>query len=79
MRRPSTIPGRGPAFTTTSGTLPGVARTFASVEDAARENADSRVFIGYHFRHATDVGLAQGRSVGAWVAAEALRPLRGPE
>ena len=71
------MPGRGPAFTTTSASLPNTVRTFATVADAARENADSRVFVGYHFRHATDVGLAQGRSVGAWVASEALRPLRG--
>ena len=71
------MPGRGPAFSTTSGSLAGVTRTFATLADAARENADSRVFIGYHFRHATDVGLAQGRSVGSWIASEALRPLRG--
>ena len=54
-------------------------RTFASVADAARENADSRVFIGYHFRHAADVGLEQGRNVGDWIAAESLQRLRGPE
>jgi hypothetical protein len=35
----------------------------------------SRIYIGYHFRHATVVGLAQGRVVGAYVAAHALRPL----
>ena len=73
------MPGRGPAFTTTSTSLPNTVRAFASVAAAARENADSRVFVGYHFRHATDVGLAQGRSVGAWVASEALKALRGPD
>jgi hypothetical protein len=73
------MPGRGPAFTMTSGSIAGVARTFRTVADAARENADSRVFIGYHFRHAADVGLEQGRDVGDWVAAEALQRLRGPE
>ena len=73
------MPGRGPAFTTTSGSLAEVERTFASVADAARENADSRVFIGYHFRHAADVGLEQGRNVGDWIAAESLQRLRGPE
>jgi len=71
------MPGHGPAFSTTSGSLPGVSRTFSSVADAARENADSRVFIGYHFRHATDVGLAQGRAVGAFVVGSALQRLRG--
>ena len=67
-------PGRV-RFATTSGSLPGVMRSFSSVGAAARENADSRVFIGYHFRHATDVGLAQGRAVGRYVARHALRPL----
>ena len=70
------VPGKGPSFSTTSGSLAGVTRTFATVARAARENADSRVFIGYHFRHATDVGLAQGRLVGSYVAARTLLPLR---
>jgi hypothetical protein len=35
----------------------------------------SRAYIGYHFRYATVVGLAQGRAVGDYVAAHALRPL----
>ena len=69
------VPGRGPAITTTSGSLPGVTRRFSSVAEAARENALSRIYIGYHFRHATTVGLAQGRAVGGYVAAHALRPL----
>jgi hypothetical protein len=70
------IPGKGQPITATSGSLPGVSRTFATVADAANENADSRVFIGYHFRHATIRGLAQGRSVGAYVASHVLLPLR---
>jgi hypothetical protein len=69
------VPGRGPAIATTSGSLPGVTRRFSSVAEAARENALSRVYIGYHFRYATVVGLAQGRAVGEYVAAHALRPL----
>jgi|GEM_PF-3197764 len=39
---------------------------------AARENADSRVFVGYHFRRATDVGVAQGRLVGRYIVRTAL-------
>jgi hypothetical protein len=70
------IPGRGKRINTTSGSLPGVTRTFASVDDAAKENAVSRVYVGFHFRHATDVGVAQGRQVGNYVAANALRPLK---
>ena len=71
-------PGRV-AFSTTSASLPGVTRSFDSVAQAARENADSRVFIGYHFRHATDAGLAQGRAVGRSMVERALRPLDGDE
>jgi hypothetical protein len=67
------VPGRGPPIATTSGSLPGVTRRFSSVAEAAQENAVSRVYIGYHFRHATTVGLAQGRAVGDYVAAHALR------
>jgi hypothetical protein len=70
------VPGRGPAITTTSGSLPGVSRTFSSVAEAARENALSRIYVGYHFRHAVDVGLAQGRDVGEYVAHNALLPLK---
>jgi hypothetical protein len=72
----SVIPGKGRPFTASSGSLPGVTRTFSSVAAAARENADSRVYVGFHFRHATDVGLEQGRDVGDFVARNALRPTR---
>lgn len=69
------VSGRGQRITTTSGSLPGVSRTFATVGAAAKENADSRVFIGYHFRHATIQGMAQGRRVGAYVASHVLLPI----
>jgi len=52
-----------------------VTRTFANVADAAIENAASRVYIGYHFRYATEAGMTQGRQVGRFVAAHALLPL----
>jgi len=61
------------AFTTTSGTLPGTSRSFRSVLKAARENADSRIYIGFHFRHATDQGLAAGLQVGRYVGENALQ------
>ena len=70
------VPGRGRSIATTSGSLPGVTRTFETVADAADENALSRIYVGYHFRHAVEVGLAQGRSVGVYVEAHALRPRR---
>ncbi|MES3033234.1 MAG: vanadium-dependent haloperoxidase [Gemmatimonadota bacterium] len=70
------IPGRGPGFSTTSASLPLVTRAFRDVREAALENALSRVYVGYHFRHAADVGLAQGRAIGAYIVANALRRLR---
>jgi hypothetical protein len=70
------IPGRGRPITTSSGSLPGVTRTFATVDDAASENALSRIYVGFHFRLATEVGVAQGREVGEYVAHNALRPLK---
>jgi len=59
-------------FSMSSTTLPGAVRTFRSIGAAARENAESRVFIGYHFRHATEVGLDQGRRIGQFVVRNGL-------
>jgi membrane-associated phospholipid phosphatase len=69
------LPGRTRPFSTTSGSLAGVTRTFSSVGAAARENALSRIYIGYHFRQATKVGVAQGRAVGNYVVEHSLRPI----
>ena len=69
------VPGRIRPFATSSGSLPGVTRTFSSVAAAAQENALSRIYIGYHFRQATKVGVAQGRAVGDYIVEHALRPL----
>jgi hypothetical protein len=71
------IPGRGRSITTTSGSLPGVTRTFATIDDAAKENALSRIYVGFHFREATKAGVSQGRQVGDYVAHNALRPIYG--
>jgi hypothetical protein len=71
------IPGRGRSITTTSASLPGVTRTFATIDDAAKENALSRVYVGFHFREATKAGVSQGRQVGDYVAHNALRPIYG--
>jgi hypothetical protein len=49
-------------------------RRFASFEAAARECADSRVQLGWHFRYATDAGLTLGRRVAAQIADHHLRP-----
>lgn len=48
---------------------------FSSFSEAAQENADSRVYIGFHFRHAAEAGLQRGQKVGRWVAQELLQPV----
>jgi hypothetical protein len=52
-------------------------RTFDSFSAAAQENADSRVYIGFHFRHATEAGLKRGDKIGSYVVHRYLKPLRG--
>ena len=47
---------------------------FAS--EAAGENADSRVFIGYHFRFATKAGMKLGRWIGTFAFRHNLGPRR---
>ena len=70
------LPDRGlPAAFSLSASLPALARRFASFSDAARENADSRVMAGLHFRFATDAGLQLGRQVGTAAATQILPPL----
>jgi hypothetical protein len=39
-------------------------RSFRSFSEAARENAESRIKAGLHFRFATDAGLELGRRIG---------------
>ena len=41
-------------------------RSFRSFSEAARENADSRVKAGLHFRFATVAGLELGRNIGQY-------------
>lgn len=65
-------------FTTASPTaLPEApVRSFASFSAAAKENADSRVRAGIHFRFATDAGLALGERIGEYAVKTLLAPLR---
>jgi PAP2 superfamily len=51
-------------------------RSFNSFSAAARENADSRVRAGIHFRFATDAGLRLGEQIGRQAAAQFLAPVR---
>ena len=69
------FPGSRP-FTMDSMTAPAgmPTRTFASFTAAGNECADSRVRIGFHFRYATDGGLALGRALAQHVAEHHLEP-----
>jgi hypothetical protein len=64
---------RVPAFSLTSTTLPGVTRTWASVEDYNAEVAAARIYAGFHYRFSTIVGRDMGRSIGELVATTQLR------
>ncbi|MEU7803757.1 carbohydrate binding domain-containing protein [Micromonospora arborensis] len=52
----------------------GVVRHMTGFDHAAEENATSRIYLGVHYRFDADAGLATGRSVGAYVYANRLRP-----
>ena len=69
------------AFTFTSDEMNGVTtdwagnvrplapRSFTSFSQAARENADSRIYLGIHWQFDADQGLMQGTKVADWVFA----------
>ena len=65
----------GVNFSTTSTTQLGVIRSFTSFTQAAKENANSRIYIGFHFRHATVEGLKLGGKVGQVAFNHYLRPV----
>lgn len=51
-------------FSATSETLPDVVLHFADFDEAARAEADSRVYGGVHFADSAETGLLMGRQVG---------------
>lgn len=51
-------------------------RHFYSFTQAEKENADSRVLAGIHFRSAVDYGMRQGEQVGRFVILHSLKPLK---
>lgn len=67
--------GRHVAFSMETVTAPSdmPTRSFASLDSAARECADSRVRLGWHFRYATDAGLDLGQRIARHVVRHALR------
>ncbi len=61
------------SFSTTSSILPGVTRNFTSLSQAAMEVAESRIYVGYHFRHSVEKGLEEGIQIGDFVFAHSLQ------
>jgi hypothetical protein len=49
-------------------------RSFESLRAAARENAVSRVLVGFHFPHAAWAGLRHGQRIGSWTVRTQLAP-----
>ena len=60
----------------TSAVPTGTPRCYEAFSDAAAENAESRIFIGYHFRAAAAAGMGLGRRIGNFAYRHNLRPLR---
>jgi PAP2 superfamily len=69
--------GSRPFTMGTTSAPPGMPeRTFPSFRAAARECAESRVLLGWHFRYATDAGARMGLDIAAHVLDRTLRPNR---
>jgi hypothetical protein len=75
------------AFGACSLSLPGggcndakpVRRSYGGFDEAAAENAVSRVCIGFHFRDAVEKGLKHGQQIGEWTIDHVLQPDRARE
>jgi hypothetical protein len=59
----------------TTSTPSGTPRCWESFTQAERENAESRVLAGFHFRFAIETGLRVGRKIGKFAMRRVLRPL----
>lgn len=55
---------------------PGVQRHVKTFTQMSYENAISRIYIGYHFRHAIEVGERQGKELGEYVFDNNLREIK---
>jgi hypothetical protein len=63
-------------FSLTTSTAPGgVVRSYTSFSQAAIENMESRILIGYHFRTACRHGFNQGKQIGNFTFGHVLKPL----
>ncbi len=50
-------------------------REFTSFSQAARENAVSRIYVGFHFRDAVVVGTHHGKKIANWTVNHTMRPV----
>jgi hypothetical protein len=51
-------------------------RSFDSFSEAARECAESRIYLGIHFRYDSIEGNRLGRRIGSYIVANFLRPVK---
>jgi hypothetical protein len=65
--------GPTPRLSSTSPTLPGVTRTWTSVDAFTQEVINARIYDGVHYRNSGDVGNALGTKVGELAAEKLLR------
>jgi len=61
-------------FTSLSADSANPVRSFRSFSQAARENAESRIMAGIHFRFAIEAGLALGQDIGRYTVNTLLKP-----
>ena len=54
-----------------------VMRQFTRISDAADENGESRILVGFHFRHAVVDGIAHGKHIGNWTVGHYMQPVDG--
>jgi hypothetical protein len=65
--------GPAPRLSTTSPALPGVTRSWSSVDAFTQEVINARIYDGVHYRNSGEVGQALGIKVGEVAAAKLLR------
>lgn len=63
-------------FTYESSDLPGRPRSYARLSQADQENADSRIYLGVHWRFDQTMGQELGHQVAEYVFTHALLPRR---
>jgi hypothetical protein len=65
-----------PEVSLISPTAPGVTRKFTNVRALNDEIASARIYAGFHYRNSTVVGSDMGMKIGAYVAQNAMQPLK---